>query len=49
MALKVPTIDFRKSSEWKKGSEKWDLVRDEVYKSLQVYGCFEMFRRLREA
>ncbi|KAM3199221.1 hypothetical protein P3L10_031581 [Capsicum annuum] len=41
MALKVPTIDFRKSSEWKKGSEKCDLVRDEVYKSLEKFGCFE--------
>ncbi|WMV56512.1 hypothetical protein MTR67_049897 [Solanum verrucosum] len=41
MDLKVPTIDFRNSSEWKKGSEKWNLVRDEVFKGLEKYGCFE--------
>ncbi|XP_055822406.1 probable 2-oxoglutarate-dependent dioxygenase AOP1 [Solanum dulcamara] len=41
MDLKVPTIDFRNSSELKKGSEKWNLVRDEVFKSLEEYGCFE--------
>ncbi|XP_047260787.1 deoxypodophyllotoxin synthase-like, partial [Capsicum annuum] len=41
MSLKVPTIDFRNSFEWKKGSEKWVLVRDEVYKSLEEFGCFE--------
>lgn len=37
----VPTIDFRNSLELKKGSEKWNLVRDEVFKSLEKYGCFE--------
>ncbi|KAM3289031.1 hypothetical protein P3S67_017318 [Capsicum chacoense] len=41
MSLKVPTIDFRNSFEWKRGSEKWVLVRDEVYKSLEEFGCFE--------
>ncbi|KAF3663173.1 putative 50S ribosomal protein L6, chloroplastic-like [Capsicum annuum] len=41
MGVKVPIIDFRKSSEWEKGSEKWVLVRDEVYKSLEEFGCFE--------
>ncbi|MCD7463336.1 hypothetical protein HAX54_050364 [Datura stramonium] len=41
MDLKVPTIDFRKSSELEKGNEKWNLARDEVYKALEEYGCFE--------
>lgn len=41
MDLKVPTIDFRNYSEWKKGSEKWNLVRDGVFKALEKYGCFE--------
>ncbi|KAF3651378.1 putative 50S ribosomal protein L6, chloroplastic-like [Capsicum annuum] len=37
----APKIDFGKSSELKKGSEKWNLLRDEVFKALEEYGCFE--------
>ncbi|KAM3199218.1 hypothetical protein P3L10_031578 [Capsicum annuum] len=37
----APKLDFEKSSELKKGSEKWNLLRDEVSKALEEYGCFE--------
>ncbi|PHU15687.1 hypothetical protein BC332_16892 [Capsicum chinense] len=37
----APKLGFEKSSELKKGSEKWNLLRDEVSKALEEYGCFE--------
>ncbi|KAF3627751.1 putative 50S ribosomal protein L6, chloroplastic-like [Capsicum annuum] len=37
---KLPIIDFRKG-ELKEGSEEWISLREQVYKALEEYGCFE--------
>ncbi|KAF3627749.1 putative 50S ribosomal protein L6, chloroplastic-like [Capsicum annuum] len=37
---KLPIIDFRKG-ELKEESEEWISLREQVYKALEEYGCFE--------
>ncbi|CAN4078172.1 unnamed protein product [Withania somnifera] len=37
---RLPTIDFRKG-ELKEGGEEWLSLREQVYKALEEYGCFE--------
>lgn len=36
--IKLPTIDF---SEVKQGTQTWDLVKNQVRRALEEYGCFE--------
>ncbi|EOA37438.1 hypothetical protein CARUB_v10011508mg [Capsella rubella] len=40
LALQLPVIDFT-SQDLKPGTFEWDLVRDNVRRALEEYGCFE--------
>ncbi|KAG5630009.1 hypothetical protein H5410_001726 [Solanum commersonii] len=47
-SFKLPTLDFYNTDLLKQGSNKWNSLRDEVFKAFQEYGCFEaMFDKVK--